>query len=227
MKARDLFDFPSSLPFAEFFSPEAWPWDWVPKIKEALDNFDFEKAGKRGDIPPGISIQGPVFIHPTVKLPSYGTIIGPAYIGANSEIRPGAYLRGNVIAGENCILGHAGEYKNCLLLEDVQTPHRPYVGDSVLGAGAHLGAGVVLANLRLDRQTVPVVLPDGERRSSGLSKLGALIGDRAEAGCNAVLQPGTILGRRSIVVPGLAFTGCLPENTLARPSASSLNVPRR
>jgi len=120
-----------------------------------------------------------------------------------------------VIAGANCVLGNSCEFKNCLLLDDVQVPHFSYVGDSVLGNKVHLAAGVTCSNLRLDQSEVPVQLPDGSRCGSGLRKLGALVGDAAEVGCNSVLNPGSILGRRSLVMPTMAFRGYLKANSIA------------
>ena len=213
LKARDLFDFPESLPFDQVFSAELAPWQWVPLIAEALKAFPFESL--RDEIPPGLHVEGQVFIHPSVKLPSFGSITGPAYIGEGCELRPGVYIRGFVIAGANCVLGNSCEFKNCLLLDDVQVPHFSYVGDSVLGNKVHLAAGVTCSNLRLDQSEVPVQLPDGSRCGSGLRKLGALVGDAAEVGCNSVLNPGSILGRRSLVMPSMAFRGYLKANSIA------------
>lgn len=225
MQACSLFTLPNSLPFQSFFDSNATPWSWVPKIQEALANFDFSVQEKHPHIPAGVHIIGNVFIHPAVKLPPYAVIEGPSYIGANTEIRPGAYIRGNVIVGESCILGNACEYKNCLLMDNVQTPHYNYVGDSILGSGAHLGAGVILANLRLDKGNVLVKTEQG-RIDTNLRKLGALVGEGAEVGCNAVLQPGTILGKESVVFPTLAFGGTLAENTQAYASTSVQLIPR-
>jgi UDP-N-acetylglucosamine diphosphorylase / glucose-1-phosphate thymidylyltransferase / UDP-N-acetylgalactosamine diphosphorylase / glucosamine-1-phosphate N-acetyltransferase / galactosamine-1-phosphate N-acetyltransferase len=213
LKASDLFDFPESLPFADVFSSDLSPWEWVPLIRQALEEYTFESTP--ADFPSGFHVQGPVFIHPSVKLPAFGSITGPAYIGAGCELRPGVFIRGNVIAGANCILGNSCEFKNCLLLDGVQVPHFTYVGDSILGNGAHLGAGVICSNLRLDQSEVQVQLPDGSRCGSGLRKLGAMIGDQTEVGCNAVLNPGSILGRRAIVMPTMAFRGYLGANTIA------------
>ncbi len=212
MNAADLFDFPSSLPFAGTFQPELPPWEWVSLIDKALAGM---KPVPGPALPPGVHVEGAVCLHPTVKLPPYCVIIGPAWIGPHCEIRPGAYIRGGVIAGEGCVLGHACEFKHCLLLDGAQVPHLSYVGDSILGNGAHLGAGVVLSNLRLDQGDVPVRLP-GRSVSSGMRKLGAMLGDRAEVGCNAVLQPGTVLGRRSLVMPSMAFGGFLEAKKIAR-----------
>ena len=141
-------------------------------------------------------------------------------------LRPGVFIRGNVIAGAGGVLGNSCEFKNCLLLERVQVPHFSYVGDSVLGNGAHLGAGVICSNLRLDQNEVPVEMPDGSRKKSGLRKLGALVGDGAEIGCNAVLNPGTVLGRRALVMPAMAFRGTLASNSIAYTHAPILKAPR-
>lgn len=131
-------------------------------------------------------------------------ILGPAWIGSDCRIRHGAYLRENVITGDRCVLGNSCEFKNCLLLDDVQVPHFSYVGDSVLGNRAHLGAGVICSNLRLDQAEVRV-----NGMPTGLKKFGALVGDGAEVGCNAVLNPGTVLGRKSVVYPGKMWVGVL------------------
>jgi UDP-N-acetylglucosamine diphosphorylase / glucose-1-phosphate thymidylyltransferase / UDP-N-acetylgalactosamine diphosphorylase / glucosamine-1-phosphate N-acetyltransferase / galactosamine-1-phosphate N-acetyltransferase len=177
-------------------------------------------------LPPGVYVEGDVFIHPSVKLPSHATLIGPAWIGPETEIRPGAYIRGNVIVGARCVLGNSCEFKNCLLLDGVQVPHFSYVGDSILGNKAHLGAGVILSNLRLDQQPISVRI-EGAIHETGLRKFGAILGDAAEVGCNAVLQPGTILGRRALVMPTLAFGGYLPAETIARVRLPITTMPRR
>jgi len=215
MKASEFFTLPASLaPFAGYFSPEVPPWEWLKKIGLALAEWPFE--GKtRGGLPPGVHVEGKVCLHPTVVLPPYAVIVGPVWIGAGSQVRPGAFIRGPVIAGENCVLGNACEYKNSLLLDGVATPHYNYVGDSILGNRAHLGAGVICSNLRLDGQNV-VVKAAGAVHETGLRKLGAIVGDDAEVGCNAVLNPGAVLGPRSQVMPTLAFSGFLPADTIAK-----------
>lgn len=177
-------------------------------------------------IPPGVHIEGKVWLHPSVKLPAYATIIGPVYIGANTQIRPGAFIRGQVIVGEGCVLGNASEFKNCLLLDGVQAPHFNYVGDSLLGTGAHLGAGVICSNLRLDQEEVSLRLPSGLVKT-GLKKFGAVLGDGAEVGCNAVLNPGTLLGPRSLVMPGTVFGGYLPAATIVRARQTITTFARR
>jgi NDP-sugar pyrophosphorylase family protein len=215
LRADTLFEVPKDLPFGETFRPGLSPWAWVGLIRQALSELEPSDFQGQGKLPAGCSVSGAVWIHPSVKLPPFCSITGPVYLGEGCEVRPGAYLRGYVIAGKNCVLGNSSEFKNCLLLDGAQVPHFSYVGDSVLGNGAHLGAGVICSNLRLDQHPVPVVLPDGTRTDSGMRKLGALIGDGAEVGCNAVLNPGSILGRRSLVMPGLAFRGALAEGMAA------------
>ena len=225
MKASDFFALPSSLlRFAPFFPADVAPWLWLKKIGPALEAAEF--GANEGAIPSGVHIDGRVWIHPTAKLPAYATIIGPAYIGAKTEIRPGAFLRGNVIVGESCVLGNASEFKNCLLMDKVQAPHYNYVGDSILGNGAHLGAGAICSNLRLDQGEVTVKLPTGVV-GSGLRKFGAILGDKAEVGCNSVLNPGTLLGSRALVMPSMAFGGYLPPATIANARHTVTLIPRR
>ncbi len=228
MIASDLFELPESLSaFSDYFLATHSPWAWLPKIKEALAAHDFSQAEKdRPEHGHGVHIRGDVYLHPTVKLPPTCFIEGPCYIGPETEIRPGAFIRGNVIIGKGCVVGNACEYKNCLLMDNVQTPHYNYVGDSILGNGAHLGAGVICANLRLDQKPVSVITPDG-LIDTELRKLGAILGDGAEAGCNAVLQPGTILDKRAAVGPTLAFGGYLEPGTIAFSKPDIRRLPRR
>jgi len=127
------------------------------------------------------------------------------------------YIRGGVIVGRGCVLGNSCEYKNSLLLDQVETAHFNYVGDSILGRKAHLGAGVICANVRLDRGPVPVRLADGGKADSGRRKLGALVGDGVEIGCNSVLQPGVVLGRKAIALSSLSIHGTHPASTVIRP----------
>ena len=225
MKASDFFALPPSLVrFAPFFPTTAAPWEWLKQIGAALEAAQFGPNELK--IPPGVSVEGRVWLHLSVKLPAHATIIGPAWIGARTDIRSGAFIRGNVITGEGCVLGNASEFKNCLLLDGVQAPHFNYVGDSILGNGAHLGAGAICSNLRLDHGEVTVRLAD-RMVQTGLRKFGAVLGDKAEVGCNAVLNPGTLLGPRSLVMPCMAFGGHLPAGTVARTAHTITMVPRR
>lgn len=224
MKASDFFDLPPSLQrFARFFPADVAPWEWLKHIGEALASLEPPPAINA--VPAGVHVEGKVWIHPSVKLPAYATLIGPAWIGANTEVRPGAFVRGNVIVGEGCVVGNACEFKNCLLMDGVQVPHFSYVGDSVLGSRAHLGAGVICSNLRLDQKPV-IVRADGVVYETGLRKFGAILGEAAEVGCNAVLNPGTVMGRRALVSPTTAVTGYVPANTIAFTRPQVKTVPR-
>lgn len=225
VKASDFFALPASLArFASFFPASATPWDWLKQIGAALETIETGSAGPK--IPPGVQLEGKVWLHPSVKLPAYATIIGPVYIGAHTQIRPGAFIRGNVIVGEGGVLGNSSEFKNCLLLDGVQAPHFNYVGDSILGNRAHLGAGVICSNLRLDQGEVTVRLPAGTV-PTGLKKFGAVLGDGAEVGCNAVLNPGALLGPRALVMPCTAFSGYLPAGMIARTKSVVTTSARR
>ncbi|MBI5769320.1 MAG: UDP-N-acetylglucosamine diphosphorylase [Verrucomicrobia bacterium] len=225
MKASDFFTLPPSLaPFAPHFPADVPPWEWLKRIGPAFDGFSLPPL--RITYPAGIHVEGQVWLHPSVKLPGYATLIGPAWIGARTQIRPGAYIRGNVIVGEGCVLGNACEFKNCLLMDHVQVPHFNYVGDSILGNGAHLGAGAICSNLRLDQQ--PIVVRTAEASyETGLKKFGAILGDQAEVGCNAVLNPGSLLGKRALVSPTVSFAGVLPPATIAHARPVIKLIPRR
>jgi NDP-sugar pyrophosphorylase family protein len=228
VKASLFFDLPASLAaFKAHFSPEVAPWEWLKVIGQALNSVELPPA-MEGFLPghPGVHVSGRVYLHPSVKLPAFATLIGPAWIGPNVDIRPGAYVRGNVIVGQGSVLGNSCEYKNCLLMDQVETMHFNYVGDSILGNGAHLGAGVICSNLRLDRQPITVQLPDG-LVETGLRKFGAILGDKVEVGSNVVLNPGAVLGKRALVAPAIAFTGYLPAATIARARTQISFVERR
>ncbi len=224
LKSSDFFALPPSLAlFRAFFAAEAPPWEWVKQIGPAVAAHKFGPAPK---VPAGVHIEGNVFLGEGVSLPGHATIIGPVWIGAGTQIRPGAFIRGNVITGEGCVLGNSSEFKNCLLMDGVQAPHFNYVGDSILGNKAHLGAGAICSNLRLDQKNVYVQLETGPV-DTGLKKFGAILGDSAEVGCNAVLNPGTFLGRRSLVMPAIAFGGILAAETIARVRQHVTFVPRK
>lgn len=224
MRAADFFTLPESLAaFAAHFPAELAPWEWLKRIGPALAS---RRLAVSSPVPPGVHVEGAVYLDPTVKLPPYATLIGPIWIGPRTEIRPGAYLRGNVIVGADCVLGNACEFKNSLLMDRVQAPHFNYVGDSILGNGAHLGAGVVCSNLRLDQAEI-VVDAGAQRWKTGLHKFGAVFGDHAEAGCNAVLMPGTLLGKRALVMPLTPFGGHLADGMIARDRPSIMRLARR
>ena len=224
MQASDFFQLPESMPFAEFFSPDARPWEWLPKIKEALSGLKGNAFGK--ELPSGLRIEGEVFISDGVKLPAFASMEGPCWIGEDVEIRPGAYIRGNVIIGAGSVIGNSCEYKNALLMERTHSPHFSYVGDSILGTGTHLGAGVILSNLRFDQKNIGINI-NGKKIDTGLRKFGSILGENAEVGCNTALMPGSIIGIGSLVGPTMSFSGYLEPGQLYLERSSKEKIPLR
>ena len=212
-KAEDFFDLSEAFPFKESFPLDLAPWQWVPLIEDCLSHHPF--APFERDVPQGLCIKGAVYIHPSVELPTFGHIEGPCYIGENTVLRPGVYIRGNLIVGSDCVLGNSCEFKNTLILEGAQVPHFSYVGDSIIGNKAHLGAGVICSNLRLDQKPVKVYNESRKSLDTGIRKLGAIIGDHVEIGCNVVLNPGSLLLPKSVVHPGHVFSGTLGNELVA------------
>lgn len=157
------------------------------------------------EITPGVFLARDVRVSPTA------TITGPCIVGAGSEIRSGAFLRGSTLIGRGCVIGNSTEVKNAILFDGVKAPHFNYIGDSILGFGAHLGAGAILSNMRCDG--APIVLRTTPPISTKRRKLGSVIGDGCEIGCHAVLNPGTILGRGSLVYPLTSVRGVHPEGS--------------
>ena len=190
-------------------------WEALKKIETYL-----VKVSKQNPPPrfPGASIGERVIIGAGTIIEPGVLIKGPAIIGKNCQIRHNAYIRENVIIGDDCVVGNASELKNALLFNGAQVPHYNYVGDSILGCKAHLGAGVKISNVKLLPGNVTVEV-DGVPCDTGLRKFGALLGDGAEAGCNAVLNPGSILGRGAIVYPNVFWRGILPSNMIAKNKA--------
>ena len=149
-----------------------------------------------------------------VKIAKTATIEAPAIIGSDTELRPGAYLRGNVIVGEKCVVGNSSELKNCILLNHVQVPHYNYVGDSILGDYAHMGAGSILSNLKSGGKNITI---HGDKEyETGLRKIGGFLGEHADIGCGSVLNPGTIIGKNTQVYPLSMLRGCFPENSIVK-----------
>lgn len=141
-----------------------------------------------------------VWVHKTARVAPTASLAGPCIIGPNTEVRHCAFIRGSVLVGENCVVGNSVELKTCILFDEVHVPHFNYVGDSVLGYKAHMGAGSITSNVRSDRALVRVHRGD-EIMETNLKKFGAIIGDGVEIGCNAVLNPGTIIGKNCIIYP--------------------------
>lgn len=211
-KPADLFDL-SQTEHAAIFDGCEYAWDALKKLSAYL-----EKALK-----PGLhnSCQGVAFIGERVFI-GEGTIVedgamikGPAIIGRNCEIRHNAYIRDQVIIGDNCVIGNSCELKNSLLFNRATVPHFNYVGDSILGHKAHLGAGVKISNVKLVAGNITVQV-DGRTHDTGLRKFGAMLGDLCEIGCNAVLNPGSVIGRGSVVYPNTNWRGVLPANMIVK-----------
>lgn len=210
--AADYLDL-SYFPFPEIFEGKEPVWAVLSRIKAFFGNKP--RSGIVGRIDPRATIIGEVFIDEGTVIEANTLIRGPAYIGKDCEVRSGAYIRGNFIAGNGCIIGNSCEFKNAILFDEAAVPHFSYVGDSVLGHKAHLGAGVTLSNMKVVSGNVEVSF-DGERIDSGLRKFGAIIGDRAEIGCNCVLNPGSVIGRNSILYPNLSWRGVCPPDSVVK-----------
>lgn len=207
VKTAELFD--CQTPYlARLLEGCEYPWQILPKIKPYIEGLFENMPSGFTEISEGVWVGRDVSIHPLA------TIIPPAIIGSGSEIRVGAFLRGSVITGEGCVIGNSSELKNCVLLNRVQVPHYNYVGDSVLGSFAHMGAGSVCSNLKSDGRTV--VIHGEAELETGLRKVGAFLGDRADVGCGCVLNPGTVIGRGTSVYPLTALRGVIPENCIVK-----------
>ena len=192
----------------ELFERFEYPWEMLPEIKAYVTALTEQTLPDFTLLAPGILVGKDVKISPSA------TLQAPALIGHGTELRPGAYLRGAVITGSNCVLGNSSEFKNCILLDGVQVPHFNYVGDSVLGNRAHLGAGTVCSNLKSDGKNV--VIHGDTERETGLRKLGGLLADGADVGCGCVINPGTVIGKNSSVYPLTSLRGVYPENVIVK-----------
>lgn len=214
---NNLFDL-SQFSHQKIFENCDMVWQVLSKIALFLSH---SKLGKiKGDVE-----KGAYLINPETITIGKGTIVesgayiqGPCIIGEDCEIRFGAYIRGNVITGKKCVIGHTTEVKNALFLNDVKASHFAYIGDTVLGNKVNLGAGVKCANLRLDEKNIFVNF-EGKKIDTHLRKFGAILGDEAHVGCNSVLNPGTILGKKSSIYPCLSVKGVIEENTVIKEMA--------
>ena len=215
-KPADLFDL-SQTEHAAIFAGCEYAWDALNKIATYL----------AANLRPGLKnrcegiayIGEKVFIGEGTVVEDGAMIKGPAIIGRNCEIRHNAYVRENVIVGDDCIIGNSSEVKNALLFNKAVTPHFNYIGDSILGYKAHLGAGVKISNIKLVQGNVTVEI-SGKPLDTGLRKFGALLGDNVDIGCNAVLNPGTIIGRGSVIYPNTNWRGVLAENMIVKNKAA-------
>jgi len=185
-----------------------YPWEALSGIEDMILSLgktlgeDFEE------------VRPTVWIHRTAQTEPTAKISGPCIIGAGTQVRHGAFIRGSALVGENCVVGNSVELKNVILFDGVQVPHYNYVGDSILGYRSHMGAGAVTSNVKADK--TPVVIRGEEMIPTGRKKVGAMIGDLAEIGCNAVLNPGTVIGRCATVYPLSCVRGIIPERHILK-----------
>jgi len=205
---------------ARLFDGLTYPW----QVLDLLEAFVVD-LGPRLGADFELVAEG-VWVGKGTRIDPLAALRGPAIVGRDGEIRPGAYLRAGVLAGDGCVLGNSCEFKNALLFDGAQVPHFSYVGDSVLGREVHFGAGVTASNFKAGGTEVWVDW-DGRRTATGRTKLGVLAGDGADVGSQTVLNPGTVLGRRSVVYPLLSIRGSVPPATLAKSADPAGWVPRR
>jgi NDP-sugar pyrophosphorylase family protein len=209
---------------AKLFENQKYVWDALKQIASYLQ-FRLKPA-VLGELLGKPFISNQVFIGAGTIVEQGAVLKGPAWIGQNCHVRSGCYVRENVIAGDGVVMGNSCEFKNCILFDEAQVPHFNYVGDSILGHRAHLGAGVILSNVKLDHGEVIVDGPDG-RIATGLTKFGAIVGDRSEIGCNAVINPGAVIGRDCVIYPSISFRGVLPHRSIVRMQVQTQTLPRR
>src|ERR1041385_8657830 len=215
-KPADLFDL-SQTGHAAIFNGCNYAWEALKKIESYLATNLKPALHNKCEGRAFISEQ--VFIGEGTVVEDGAMIEGPAIIGRNCQIRHNAYLREHVIVGDGCVVGNSTEIKNALLFNGAVAPHFNYIGDSILGHKAHLGAGVKISNVKLVAGNVKVEA-DGKVLDTGLRKFGALLGDHTDIGCNAVLNPGSIIGRNSVIYPNTNWRGVLPANRIVKNKAT-------
>lgn len=204
---QSLFDLKETIA-AEVFEGCTYPWEVLGKIKSAIikigNTLSEEEYTKVGE---------DIWIAKSAKVAPTASINGPAIIGKDAEVRHCAFIRGSAIVGEGAVVGNSTELKNVILFNKVQVPHYNYVGDSILGYKAHMGAGAITSNVKSDKTLVTVKFGD-QKLETGLKKFGAILGDHVEVGCNSVLNPGTIIGRNSNIYPLSMVRGYVPEGSI-------------
>lgn len=204
---RSLFDL-SRTAAAPLLSTLTYPWEALPKIGELIlqigGSLSAEAYERRGEN---------VWVHRTAVVFDSACLHGPAIIGPRTEVRQGAFIRGNALVGEGCVVGNSTELKNVILFDGVQVPHYNYVGDSILGYKAHMGAGSITSNIKSDKTNV-WINTGSERIETGLRKIGAMLGDHVEIGCNSVLNPGSVIGRETTVYPLSMVRGFIPPHSI-------------
>ena len=209
---------------AKLFENQRFIWDALKQIASYLQ-FRLKPA-VLGQLMGKPFISNTVFIGSGTIVEQGAVIKGPAWIGERCHIRSGCYVRENVIVGDGVVMGNSCEFKNCIVCDEAQVPHFNYVGDSILGFRAHLGAGVILSNVKLDHREISVAIDDGIV-PTGLTKFGAIVGDRTEIGCNAVVNPGTVIGRDCIIYPSVNVRGVIPRAHIVKVRQELQTMKRR
>ena len=207
VEINELFDLEKTIA-AELFAGKTYPWEVLPEIKdfilklgETLDETEYDHPSD------GVWIAKDAAVFPSAYIGS------PCIIDHGAEIRQCAFIRGSAIVGKNAVVGNSTELKNVVLFDNVQVPHYNYVGDSVLGYKAHMGAGSITSNVKSDK-TLVVIKEPGNPHETSRKKVGAMLGDNVEVGCNSVLNPGTVIGRRSNVYPTSCVRGVIPADSI-------------
>lgn len=213
---QNFFDL-EKFPHKMLWEGETFTWQALEKLKSYLEKFPLGQIEIK--IPKNVHLQNrsQISIGKGTVVEPGAYIRGPCIIGNDCIVRHGAYIRGFLITGNKCVIGHDTEIKNSILLDDVQAAHFAYVGDSVLGNRVNLGAGVKCANFRLDRKEISLIFNE-ERISTGLKKLGSILADDVQIGCNTVLNPGTFMGKKSLSHPCLSLHGFIPAKSIVKPS---------
>lgn len=213
MKNSELFSDLSATLAEPLFASTVYPWEILPRIKGFIRELGPTLPAEEYDHP-----SDEVWIAKDAKVYPTATIEGPAIIGHGTEVRPGAFIRGSALVGRSCVVGNSTELKNCILFDRVQAPHYNYIGDSILGFHAHLGAGVILSNFKAGGSNVTV--HNGEEHiETGLRKFGAMLGDNADIGCNSVLCPGTVILPNTVVYPLSRVRGVVAAGRIYKDAA--------
>lgn len=209
---KDLYDLDHTLA-KDYLLKFTYPWEALKGIKD----FILELGPTLGD--DYEQREENVWVHKTAKVYPSAYLGAPCIIGPETEVRHGAFIRGSALVGANCVVGNSVELKNVILFDHVQTPHYNYVGDSILGYFSHMGAGSITSNVKSDKKLV-VVHNGTEQIETGIKKFGAMLGDYVEVGCNAVCNPGTVIGRHTSVYPTSCVRGVIPENCIFKNSGT-------
>lgn len=207
LKIYDLFDLSHTMA-ADYLCGFDYPWKALSGIKNLIVSL-----GEKLDEEEYKEVSPQVWVHKTATVAPTAFLGSPCIIGEGTEIRHCAFIRGSALVGKNCVVGNSVELKNVILFDNVQTPHYNYVGDSILGYKAHMGAGSITSNVKSD-QTLVTVNTGDEKIETGLKKFGAMLGDNVEVGCNSVLNPGTVVGRKSNIYPLSCVRGVIPSESI-------------